>query len=80
MKDSEIHLRKTRGYGGSVNICIPADLTREAKIRPGQFLAFCVLGPCILITPITDVENHAVVADQMRAALERALKAWEKTK
>jgi antitoxin component of MazEF toxin-antitoxin module len=80
MKDSDVHLRKTLRMGGSVTITVPAPLLPAAKIRPGQFLAFCAVGPCILITPITDVEDHATVAAQMRAAVERAVKAWEKEK
>ena len=73
-----IHQVKLSTYGESARVNIPLELLNGAKIEPIGFMALVQCDGAIVMVRITDVSSPEVTARNARAAVDRALRAWEK--
>jgi hypothetical protein len=74
-----IHLVKLQAYGEQCSMTVPKKLRVSAGIDPSNFVSVIALGPCLVIMQASDVTREGIAAD-VKKAVERAVKAWEKSK
>ena len=74
--DNGLHLVKAVGRH-TTRMTVPKPLCESAKISNGMYLAVMSIGPCLVVTPITDVSKDGAHAEFARA-FEKMVKAWEK--
>lgn len=69
---------KAGGFGNP-RLGVPQNLAEKAGIRNGTFVGVMVIGPCVVMYPVSHVTEDGM-PEEMARAFERAIATWEKKK